>query len=85
MRSAINENFKEFSANGLHTLGVAYREVGAANTIRKEDEAQMTFAGFLLFCRSSSCPSWQSSWRFMYFAPNWQRRGSIGGKAKMLT
>jgi Mg2+-importing ATPase len=48
VRSEINEKFKEFSAQGLRTLGVAYREVGAANTIRKEDEAQMTFVGFLL-------------------------------------
>jgi Mg2+-importing ATPase len=48
VRSRINEKFKEFSAKGLRTLGVAYREVEAANTIRKEDEAQMTFAGFLL-------------------------------------
>jgi Mg2+-importing ATPase len=48
VRSQINEKFKEFSAQGLRTLGVAYREVGAANTIRKEDEARMTFVGFLL-------------------------------------
>lgn len=48
VRSRINEKFKEFSAKGLRTLGVAYREVGATNTIRKEDETQMTFAGFLL-------------------------------------
>jgi Mg2+-importing ATPase len=48
VRPAINEKFKEFSAKGLRTLGVAYREVGAANTIRKEDEAQMTFVGFLI-------------------------------------
>jgi len=48
VRSQINEKFKDFSAQGLRTLGVAYREVGAANTIRKEDEARMTFVGFLL-------------------------------------
>jgi Mg2+-importing ATPase len=48
VRARINERFKEFSAKGLRTLGVAYREVGAANSIRKEDEAQMTFVGFLL-------------------------------------
>jgi Mg2+-importing ATPase len=48
VRSRINENFEAFSAQGLRTLGVAYREVGAANSIRKEDEARMTFAGFLL-------------------------------------
>jgi P-type Mg2+ transporter len=46
--SAINEKFKEFSAKGLRTLGVAYREVNPATTVRKEDETQMTFAGFLL-------------------------------------
>jgi Mg2+-importing ATPase len=48
VRSRINEKFKDYSAQGLRTLGVAYREVGAANTIRKEDEARMTFVGFLL-------------------------------------
>jgi Mg2+-importing ATPase len=48
VRSRINEKFKECSAKGLRTLGVAYREVGAANAIRKEDETQMIFVGFLL-------------------------------------
>jgi P-type Mg2+ transporter len=48
VRSRINEKFKEFSAKGLRTLGVAYREVNPAATVRKEDETQMTFAGFLL-------------------------------------
>lgn len=48
VRSKINEKFSECSAQGLRTLGVACREVGAANTIRKEDETQMTFVGFLL-------------------------------------
>src|ERR1043165_4977180 len=48
VRSRINEKFKEFSAKGLRTLGVAYREVNPATTVRKESEAQMTFAGFLL-------------------------------------
>lgn len=48
VRSEVNEKFKECSAKGLRTLGVAYREDVAADTIRKEDEAQMTFVGFLL-------------------------------------
>jgi len=48
VRSKVNEKFKEFSAKGLRTLGVAYKEVGTANTLRKVDEAQMTFVGFLL-------------------------------------
>src|SRR3984893_7521210 len=48
VRSEVNEKFKEFSAKGLRTLGVAFKEVGTANTLRKLDEAQMTFVGFLL-------------------------------------
>ncbi len=47
-RSEINDKFKEFSAKGLRTLGVAFKEVSTVNTLRKEDEAQMTFVGFLL-------------------------------------
>jgi Mg2+-importing ATPase len=48
VRSEVNDKFKEFSAKGLRTLGVAYKEVGTADTLRTEDEAQMTFVGFLL-------------------------------------
>ena len=47
-RARIDEKFREFSAKGLRTLGVAYREDVAADTIRKEDEARMTFVGFVL-------------------------------------
>ncbi len=36
----VNEKFEAFSAKGLRTLGLAYREVGAATTIRKEDESR---------------------------------------------
>lgn len=50
VRSEVNEKFKEFSAQGLRTLGVAYKEVNPATTVRKEDEAGMTFIGFLLLC-----------------------------------
>jgi P-type Mg2+ transporter len=48
VRGEVNERFEAFSAKGLRTLGVAYREVGTATTIRKEDEEQMTFIGFVL-------------------------------------
>jgi Mg2+-importing ATPase len=48
VRGEVNERFETFSGKGLRTLGVAYREVGAATTIRKEDEKQMTFMGFVL-------------------------------------
>jgi Mg2+-importing ATPase len=48
VRGEVNERFEAFSAKGLRTLGVAYREVGTATTIRKEDEKQMTFIGFVL-------------------------------------
>jgi Mg2+-importing ATPase len=49
MRGQIEERFKEYSGQGLRTLGVAYREVGPATAIAKEDEAGMTFLGFLAF------------------------------------
>jgi P-type Mg2+ transporter len=44
----LHSRFAGFSAQGLRTLGVAYRKVGEARTIAKEDEAGMTFLGFLV-------------------------------------
>ena len=45
----IQEHFKEFSNNGLRTLGIAFKDMGSKSQINKEDEADMTFLGFLLF------------------------------------
>lgn len=48
-RDEIHRQFESYSAQGLRTLGIAVRPVGTATTMTKEDETQMTFAGFLLF------------------------------------
>lgn len=45
----LGERFKEFSSKGFRTLGVAYREINGKTSITKEDEAEMTFLGFLVF------------------------------------
>ncbi len=49
VRGQIEERFKEYSGQGLRTLGVAYRELGPATAITKEQESAMTFLGFLAF------------------------------------
>jgi P-type Mg2+ transporter len=48
VRGAIDQRFAELSGQGLRTLGVAYRDVGADSEITREDEADMTFLGFLV-------------------------------------
>jgi Mg2+-importing ATPase len=47
-RAEIERRFAEFSGQGLRTLGIAYREVGQASRIAKDQESEMTFAGFLV-------------------------------------
>jgi len=47
-REQIQRNFARFSQEGLRTLGVAYRQMEDSAGIRKEDEAGLTFLGFLL-------------------------------------
>jgi Mg2+-importing ATPase len=48
VRERIKGRFEELSSKGFRTLGVAYRDVGSDSVIRKEYEAGMTFAGFLV-------------------------------------
>ena len=48
VREEILKNFAAFSAQGLRTLGIAYRAMGPVTTITKELEIGMTFLGFLL-------------------------------------
>jgi Mg2+-importing ATPase len=48
VRDLIQQHFEEFSSQGLRTLGVAYRNLGAKSRISKADEADMTFLGFLV-------------------------------------
>jgi P-type Mg2+ transporter len=49
VRGQIEQRFEELSSQGLRTLGVAYRDLGAAEACTKEQETAMTFLGFLAF------------------------------------
>ena len=49
VRGQIHDHLEKLSAQGLRTLGVAYRDVGSASRISKADETGMTFVGFLVF------------------------------------
>jgi len=49
MRDEIQRRLEEFSLQGLRVLGIAYKEVGPATRISKQDETDMTFLGFLMF------------------------------------
>ncbi len=48
VRPMIEGRFGEYSAQGLRTIGVAYRPLEMVATITKEQEASMIFLGFLL-------------------------------------
>lgn len=47
--AAIQTRFADWSAQGIRVLGVAYQEVPERAQYTRDDEAGMTFAGFLLF------------------------------------
>ncbi len=49
VREAIERLIEEFGRQGLRTIGVAYRDMGAASRISRTDETGMTFIGFLVF------------------------------------
>jgi Mg2+-importing ATPase len=48
-RDRIQQHFEEFSRKGFRTLGVAYKNMGLESRISKDNEAGMTFSGFLVF------------------------------------
>src|SRR6185295_402931 len=48
VRDSIQQHLEEFSNKGCRTLGVAYKNLGAASRMSKVDEAGMTFLGFLV-------------------------------------
>jgi Mg2+-importing ATPase len=52
VRAQIRERFEELSGQGFRTLGLAYKQTGVSAQITKEDEAGMTFLGFLVFSDS---------------------------------
>jgi Mg2+-importing ATPase len=44
----VQRHFEEFSRQGFRTLGVAYKDVVSDKVISREQEANMTFLGFLI-------------------------------------
>src|SRR5512132_4342130 len=48
VRGPIQKHFEEYSHKGFRTLGVAYRNMETGSRISKDDEAGMTFLGFIV-------------------------------------
>jgi Mg2+-importing ATPase len=48
VQDRIQKRFEEFSNKGFRTLGVAYKNINSDSLITKNDEAGMTFSGFLV-------------------------------------
>jgi Mg2+-importing ATPase len=49
IRSYVRQQVRELSAQGFRTLGLAIRDMGAADRVSKEHETDMTFLGLLVF------------------------------------
>ncbi len=49
VRPQIDAHYAALSAEGYRVLGVAYRDLPSASNISRDDEKEMTFAGFLAF------------------------------------
>src|SRR5450759_327013 len=47
MQNTIQKQFEEFSNSGFRTLGIAWKNMPAGSLIKKSDEKDMTFLGFL--------------------------------------
>lgn len=47
VRAGIEQNYKAFSAQGLRTLGVAYKPMVESDKLAKDDETGMRFLGFI--------------------------------------
>jgi len=48
VKERVQQQFEEFSRKGFRTLGVACKDVGSNTVISREQEAGMTFLGFLI-------------------------------------
>jgi Mg2+-importing ATPase len=48
-RKNITRHFEDLSNQGFRTLGLAYKDMGSQSSMKKDDEAGMTFLGFLVF------------------------------------
>ena len=49
VKDKIQKIFKDYSNQGLRTLGIAYKSISEGSSITKEDENEMIFLGFLTF------------------------------------
>jgi Mg2+-importing ATPase len=49
VREQLEKRYRSLSAEGYRVLGLAVREMGAATQVRREDEREMRFLGFLVF------------------------------------
>jgi Mg2+-importing ATPase len=49
VQEKINQQFRDLSSQGFRTLGLAYKNMGSQSSMTKDDEAHMTFLGFLVF------------------------------------
>jgi Mg2+-importing ATPase len=48
VREKVQAEFEDYNRQGFRVLGIAYRAFGSANTIKKEDEKDFTFLGFII-------------------------------------
>jgi Mg2+-importing ATPase len=48
-KEGVERQFQVFSEQGLRTIAVCYKDLGGNGVISKEDEADMTFLGFVTF------------------------------------
>ncbi|OPY74897.1 MAG: Magnesium-transporting ATPase, P-type 1 [Syntrophorhabdus sp. PtaU1.Bin050] len=49
VQKKINQKFEDVSSKGFRVLGLAYKDMGSQSSIKKDDEADMTFLGLLVF------------------------------------
>ncbi|RAM49996.1 MAG: magnesium-translocating P-type ATPase [Hapalosiphonaceae cyanobacterium JJU2] len=48
VQELLQQHYEDFSRQGFRTLGLAFRDIGSASYITKDQETEMTFLGFLL-------------------------------------
>jgi P-type Mg2+ transporter len=48
VRGRIDERFADLSGQGFRTLGIAWRDIGTASRVTRDQEADMVFAGLLV-------------------------------------
>lgn len=48
LKASLLQRYETFGSQGFRTLGIAYRDLATASQISKDDEAEMTFLGFLV-------------------------------------